>query len=68
MELPDGIEIGEFKPCIIVNEEIGITEFVTEDVAYVAEPVFPGVYHWIDKHLAVDDGRIVGMAVWKTKP
>jgi hypothetical protein len=57
-----------FRPCISISEEAGITEAVFEDVAYVAEPVFPGVHHWIDKHLALDDGRLVGMAIWATKP
>jgi len=57
-----------FKPCVIVNEEAGITEATFEDVPYVAVPVFDGVHHWIDKHVAMDDGRLVGFAVWKTHP
>ena len=63
-----GMHIGEFKPCVIVNDDARITECVFEDVAYIAEPVFPGVYHWIDKYLAMDDRRVVGMAVWATLP
>ena len=59
---------GRFKPCITVNEEAGITEATFEDVAYVAQPVFPGIPHWIDKHVAMDDGRLVGIAIWATKP
>lgn len=57
-----------FKPCISVNDEAKITTATFEDVAYVAVPVFDGVHHWIDKHLALDDGRMVGMAVWATLP
>ena len=55
----------DFKPCITVNEDAGVTEAVFEDVPYIADPVFPGAFHYIDRHVAMDDGRLVGMAVWK---
>lgn len=57
-----------FKPAIVIQEDAGITELVIEDAPYVAEPVLPGVYHWIDKHVAMDDGRLVGMKVWASSP
>lgn len=68
LTLPDGVEIQPFKPCVTINEEIGITEVTFEDAAYVAVPVFDGIHHWIDKHIAIEDGRLVGMAVWATTP
>jgi len=58
----------EFRPCVIVNEESRITEAVFEDVPYIAVPVFDGVHHYMDKHIAMDDGRLVGFAVWATRP
>ena len=68
LTLPDGVEIGEFRPCIIVNDDMRITEAVFEDVQYKSVPVFDGIYHYMDKYLAVDDGRLVGFAVWMTRP
>jgi hypothetical protein len=62
------VPVAQFKPCIQINEELGITEIIFEDTGYVATPVFDGVHHWIDKHEAMDDGRLVGMTVWLTKP
>ena len=61
----DGIDT--FKPCVTVNDESGITEAIFEDVSAVAVPVFDGVYHYIDKLVAPDDGRLVGLQVWATK-
>jgi hypothetical protein len=58
--------MGQFKPCIAVNSEAGTIEATFEDVPYVAEPVLPGVYHWIDKHVALDDGRLVGITTLKS--
>lgn len=63
MDLPEG-EIAEFKPVAYVNEECGITEYVFEDAAYVAQPVFPNLYHYIDWMVALDDGRLVGIQFW----
>ncbi len=57
--------IGEFKPCKIVLEEAGITEFVFEDTAYIAKPVVDGEYHSVDWLVAMDDGRCVGLQFWK---
>lgn len=61
-------EMGEFKACVAVNEDMQLTEVVFEDVAYYSEPVFPGVYHYFDKYLAMDDKRIVGVCLWSTEP
>jgi hypothetical protein len=60
--------LGQFKPSVTVNEEAGLTEATFEDVPFVAQPVLPGVHHWIDKYVAMDDGRLVGIAIWATKP
>lgn len=68
VQLPDGVFMGEFKPCVIVNEETGTTEAIFEDTAYVAVPVFDGIHHYMDKHIAMDDGRLVGFEVWQTTP
>ena len=61
-------EMGEFKACVAVNEDMQLTEVVFEDVAYYSEPVFPGVYHYFDKYLAMEDKRIVGVCLWSTEP
>ena len=63
MPLPDmGGE--RFKPCRLDNSDSGITEWVFEDVAHVARPAFPEIYHFIDELVAMDDGRLVGVQFW----
>lgn len=68
LTLPDGIEIGEFKPCQIIYKDSGITEYIFEDVAYLATPVVPGVYHTVDWLLALDNQRLVGIQFWTVHP
>ena len=57
-----------FKPCVVVNDETGITEITIEDVAFVAVPLFEGIHHYMDKLVAMDDGRLVGFTIWQTAP
>lgn len=59
-------EMGEFVSCVIVNEEMQLVEVLFEDVPYISQPIFPGIYHYFDKYLAVDDQRIVGACLWHT--
>ena len=59
--------MGEFKACVIVNEDMQLVEVFFEDVSYISEPVFPGVYHYFDKYLAMDDKRVVGACLWHTQ-
>lgn len=62
-----GKPLPPFKPCVIENDAMHLTEVVLEDVGYVAVPVFKGVHHTVDWLLAMDDGRIVGVQVWALK-
>lgn len=61
-------EFSEFKPCRLDGKDSGITEWTFEDVASVTRPAFPGVYYFIDEKLAMDDGRLVGIAFWGPPP
>jgi hypothetical protein len=62
MNEPDGTE---FKPCVITNDEAGTIDAIFEDCPYVSVPAVPGVYHSVDKLLAIDDGRLVGVTIWR---
>jgi len=53
----------EAEPTLLVNDEIGVISFQTEDCPIVAKPLFPGVHHYIDK-LRAFDGRLVGVQFW----
>lgn len=71
VRLPDGTVFGEFKPSVIEHPELGMVEYVHEDVAYFARAVphpegLSG--HYIDAHLAMDDGRLVGLNIWFLPP
>jgi hypothetical protein len=66
--LPEGIVLGEFKPCYMVNEAMNMVEVLFEDVSSTSKPLIDGVYHWIDKLVAHDDGRVVGLNFWIYKP
>lgn len=71
MLLPDGIELGEFKPCIIYNEELRLTEMILEDVTTVWKAWGPYKGHAVDCGYAMDDGRLVGIKIWddvRTRP
>lgn len=62
-----GTEIGEFKPGVVVNDILGLTTYLHEDVPYVAHPLTcpDGTKaHWVDALLAMDDGRLVGVNFW----
>lgn len=54
----------EFKPYVSVSEESRVTECIFEDVPAVHVPMFPGVHHFADKMVAMDDGRTVGVVLW----
>lgn len=66
--LPDGMLIGDFKPCFMVNEAMNMVEVLFEDVPSTSKPLIDGVYHWIDQLVAHDDGRVVGLNFWIYKP
>jgi hypothetical protein len=66
--LPDGMVIGDFKPCFMVNEVMNMVEVLFEDVSSTSKPLIDGVYHWIDQLVAHDDGRVVGLNFWIYKP
>ena len=52
----------EFKPCVIQNDELGLTTYLHEDVPYFARPMSDK--HWVDSLIASDDGRLVGVNFW----
>lgn len=60
--------VSDFKPCVLISEELGTTTIYFDDCAYIAEPIFEGVYHWMDKHVSMRDGSIVGATIWMTTP
>lgn len=68
IELPEGFVLGDFKPCYMINEAMNMVEIHFEDVACMATPLIDGVYHWIDKLVAFDDQRVVGLNFWIYKP
>lgn len=61
---PDGIELAEFKPCKMVLEEIGITQYIFEDVSYFSRPVVEGLHHYVDWMISHDGKRLIGMQFW----
>lgn len=67
-KLPPDLEIAEFKPCRLDLSDSGMAQWAFEDVANVANPAFPGVYHFIDEIRAMDDGRLVGIQFWGPPP
>lgn len=66
--LPDGVELLPFEPVVMVNEELGLTIAVFEDVPYVAKPLHKGVYHFVDELRAMEDDRLVGVQFWVGVP
>lgn len=57
-----GLQLGEFKPCVMQYDEIGRTEIILEDTLIVWRPWGPPG-HCVDLGYA-EDGRLVAMAVW----
>lgn len=66
LSLFSGLLLSVFKPCKVVLGQAGVTEFMYEDVAHYARPVVEGEYHRADWLLAMDDDRLVGLALWRT--
>lgn len=61
----------QFKPCALEWRGVGLTQYIHEDVPYVAHPVrhpdgAPG--HYMDALLSMDDKRLVGMNFWFLPP
>ncbi len=59
-----GLEMGEFKPCVMYSDELRITEVLLEDTATVWCPWGPYHGHAVDCGYAMDDGRLVGIKIW----
>lgn len=57
-----------FEPCTMVNDVLGLTTTMFEDVAYVAKPLHDGAPHFIDELRATDDNRLVGVQYWVGLP
>lgn len=56
-------EIGEFKPCVYVVPNMGLTVMQLEDVCIVWEPWGPFKGHAVD--LGYDAaGKLVGIQIW----
>lgn len=62
--LPEGIELSEFKPCVLYNDNLKVTEIILEDVACVWEPWGPYQAYAVDCGYAMDDGRLIGIKIW----
>lgn len=65
MTLPDGVEMGEFKPCVIHDPELRLTEMILEDTMTVWHPwrVTAHMGHAVD--LGYDEnGKLVGIKIW----
>ena len=70
MQIAD-LDIAEFKPCVIYNGALRLTEIILEDVATVWHPWGPYKGHAVDCGYAMDDGRLVGVKIWgdvRTRP
>lgn len=57
-----------FKPGRLDLTESQMTQWVFEDCATVSRPAFPGLYHFIDEIVAMNDGRLVGIQFWGPPP
>lgn len=66
ISLPDGAELAEFKPCVVYNEEMQLTQILLRDASMVSVPLrIPGVKgHCIDMLYDMTTGELVGMQVW----
>lgn len=63
--LPEGSKLGEFKPCVISNNEIGLTEVLLEDamIVWCSLPIPGADGHCVD--LGYDqNGRLIGVKIW----
>lgn len=70
MNLPHGFELAEFKPQVIYNEDLRLTEMILEDVCTVWVPWGPYQGHAVDCGYG-PDGRLVGIKIWddvRTRP
>lgn len=59
-----------FKPCVIYNEQIKLTEMILEDTSIVWCPWGPFHGHAVDCGYS-PDGRLVGIQIWddvRTRP
>lgn len=68
--LPPGVELGEFKPCVIYNEELRLTEMVLKDVSIVWCPWGPTKGHAVDCGYDME-GNLVAIKIWddvRTRP
>lgn len=65
-ELDPWDTLPEFKPCIIYNDELRLTEMIMEDVLTVWQPYGTWICkgHFVDCGYAMDDGRLVGIKIW----
>lgn len=55
--------LGKFKPQVIYNEEIRLTEMILEDTSIVWCPWGPFKGHAVDCGYS-PDGRLVGIQIW----
>lgn len=63
--LPD-VELAEFKPCVVYNEEMRLTQVLLKDASTVSVPLrIPGATgHCVDMLYDMTTGDLVGMQVW----
>lgn len=58
-----GIKLGKFKPCVIYNEHLRLTEIILKDCMTVWCPWGPYKGHAVDCGYG-PDGELVGIKIW----
>lgn len=57
------MKIGKFKPCVLYNEDLRLTEMVLKDTSIVWVPWGPFKGHAVDCGYD-SEGNLVGIKIW----
>jgi len=65
--------LGEFKPCIVYNEHLNMTQMLLEDAPTVWHPWrgTTGLGHAVDLGYHMETGKLIGIKIWddvRTRP
>jgi hypothetical protein len=61
---PEGVEIGEFKPCVLYYEDMRITEMLLREASIVWCPWGPYKGHAVYCGYDMATGELVGIKIW----
>lgn len=63
--LPEGVELAEFKPCVVYNGELRLTQMLLEDATTVWHP-WRGTRSMgaVDLGYHAKTGKLVGIQIW----